>query len=101
MPARHHTYRITVEHIVSARESEPVHPTPLVFDAQNHDDLFRIVERARTATGLPPDEAAAMAVGLKLLSEIALTHRRNDLFSDLANDLGTFIGRLKAQRQTA
>ncbi len=35
------------------------------------------------------------------LSEIALTHRRNDLFSHLANNLGAFIGRLKAQRQTA
>ena len=50
-------------------------------------------------TDLGPDEAAAMAVGLKLLSEVALTHRKEDLFAELSGALGAFIGKLKSQRQ--
>ena len=101
MATRSHTYRVTVEHVASAWIGEPPNPTPFVFEAGNHDDILRIVERPRIATDLGPDEAAAMAVGLKLLSEVALTHRTEELFSDLSGAPGTFIGKLKARRQAA
>ncbi len=87
--------------MASAWIGEPPNPAPLVFEATNHDDILKIVERARGATDLGPDEAAAMAVGLKLLFEIALTHRKEELFSDLSGALGAFIGKLKARRQAA
>ncbi|MFF9550774.1 DUF3861 domain-containing protein [Methylobacterium fujisawaense] len=101
MAKRAHTYRVTVEHVASAWIGEPPNPVPLVFDARNHDDILQIVERARRVTSLGSDEAAAMAVGLKLLSEVALAHRSEDLFSDLSGALGAFIGKLKARPQAA
>ena len=91
---KQHQYRVTVEHLQTAR-GEPVSREPLVFAARNHDDLFAIVERARGGTGLSGDDAAAMVIGLKLLSEIALENRDHPLFSDLRDALGQFIGKLK------
>ncbi|MEE7441909.1 DUF3861 domain-containing protein [Methylobacterium oryzae] len=101
MAKRAHTYRVTVEHVASAWIGEPPNPAPLVFETRNHDDLLKIVERARKVTALGSDEAAAMAIGLKLLSEVALAHRSEELFSDLSGALGDFIGRLKARPQAA
>lgn len=101
MATRSHTYRFTVEHVASAWIGEPPNPAPLVFEATNHEDILRVVARARAATDLGPDGAAAMAMGLKLLSEIALAHRKEALFSDLSGALGAFIGKLEARRQAA
>jgi hypothetical protein len=92
-----HEYRITVEHLKTQREGDPLH-APLTFEAGNHDDVFAIVERMRArqeALGLAGDEVPAMAIGLKLLSEIALAHRKEALFAPLSAALGEFIGTLK------
>ena len=87
-------YRITVEH----RQTPTgvlVTGEALVFAARNHDDLFAIVERARAKTGLSADDAAALIIGLKLLSEIALENRGHPLFSDLREPLHEFVVKLK------
>ena len=62
----------------------------------NHDDIIGIVERARASTGLEPDAAASMAVGLKLLSEVMLQEKNNPLFDPLRSGMREFIGNLKA-----
>lgn len=89
-----HRYRITVEHVATAK-GDAVDRPPLVFEATNHDDLFAIVERMRARTDLPPEDAAPLAIGLKLFSEVALMHRGSPLFSGLRESLRAFIGRLK------
>jgi hypothetical protein len=89
-----HRYRVTVEHIATPNE-EPPQPAPLVFEVSNHDDLFGIVARMRARTDITPEETAPLAIGLKLLGEIALAHRNEALFADITKAVGAFIGRLK------
>ena len=98
MAARGHRYRITVEHLAAPREGMPLHE-PLVFEEGNHDDLFRIVGLQRDSGRFASDdEAAAFAIGLKLLSEAVLRNRDDPLLQSLKPAIGEFIGRLKAAR---
>ncbi|KAB8172533.1 DUF3861 family protein [Lysobacter maris] len=93
---REHRYRITVEHLAAPRADATLHP-PLVFEDGNHDDLFRIVGLQRAGGRFASDdEAAAFAVGLKLLSEAVLRNRDDALLQSLKPALGDFIRRLKA-----
>ena len=64
MSSRHYSYRITVTPTGAPSEGEALRP-PFTFEATNHDDIIAIVERARANTGLAPDAAASVAVGLK------------------------------------
>jgi hypothetical protein len=91
---KQHRYRITVEHLETSH-GEVLSRDPLVFTARNHDDLFEIVVRSRAITGLSNDDSAAMAIGLKLLSEIALENRNHPLFSELHEPIREFITKLK------
>lgn len=84
-----HQYRITVESL------DGQGATPLSFTARSHDDLLSIVERTRSRGTLDADEAAAMAVGLKLLGEVVLEHRKEALFSEFCEHIGAFIRKLK------
>jgi hypothetical protein len=89
-----HRYRITVEHLFTAK-GEAVDKPPLVFEALNHDDLLAIAERVRTRPDIPPEDAAPLAIGLKLFGEVVLKHRKEPLFTDIQEALGSFIGKLK------
>lgn len=99
---RKHHYRVSVEAADASGQLDSARR--LVFHASCHDDILQIVERARERGMLPPDEAAAMAVGLKLLGEVVLSHRNEALFSELCGHLGAFIKKLKSgegSRETA
>lgn len=96
MAVREHRYRITVEHIAAPREDIALH-APLVFEDGNHDDLFRIVDLQRgSGRFASEDEAAAFAIGLKLLGEAVLRRRDDPLLQQLKAPLGDFIRQLKA-----
>jgi hypothetical protein len=88
-------YRVTVESVNA--DGVPLETKPCVFTARSHDDLHVIVGRA-CARGIldTDDDSAAMAVGLKLLGEIALEHRNEPLFQEIYPQLGAFIQKLKA-----
>lgn len=92
---RKHHYRISVQKLTEAG-GLPDESEALVFQARCHDDVISIVERSRQRGLLDADDAAAMAVGLKLLGEIALEQRNTPLFGELAQDLGKFIRQLKS-----
>jgi hypothetical protein len=98
MPARQHRFRITVEHIAAPREGEPLQP-PLTFEAGNHDDILRIAGRMRARSGFPPDDAAALAIGMKLFSEVMLMNRDDPLFAELRPHMRQFVGALKARNR--
>jgi len=89
-----HLYRVTVEHVEDAK-GNAVEAPPLTFEVRNHDDLFPIVARMRTRPIFEPDEAAALAIGLKLLGEVMLRHREHELFAPLRPHYTEFIKRLK------
>ncbi len=92
---REHRYRVTLEHLGTPKEGAALHP-PLSFEASNHDDLFPIIERSRAKAVFDPDTAAALALGMKLFSEVMLKHRHHPLFADLRGPMRAFIGQYKA-----
>lgn len=83
-----HRYRITVQSLAQG--------AGLSFDVEQHEDLLRIVERVRSSGAFDAD-AAALAVGAKLLAGVMLRHRRDPLFAGLQPAMRTFIGNLKAR----
>lgn len=87
-------YRITVEALADSK-GQPTEAPPLKFEAANHDDLLALAEAQRTRLPYDPDTNASLMIGLKLLAEVALTHRKDPLFEDLMPALRNFIGKLK------
>ena len=94
---REHRYRITLEHLGTPKEGMILHP-PLTFEVANHDDLFPIIERSRAKAVFDPNTATALALGLKLFTEVILKNRDHPLFADIRGPMRAFIGAFKALR---
>ena len=89
-----HTYHLSLTH-ESDQRNNPVGKQVCEFDFKNHDDLSRIIERARQSAVVPSDEINEFCVGLKLLTEIAIKHRNEPAFAEFWPHLGTFIRTIK------
>lgn len=88
-----YAYPITVEAVAPlAKDAET---SRLQFAVTNHDDLFKIVEAVQSRNFLDSDKAAALALGLKLFSKVALEMRREPLFEPLMEPLKRFTRELK------
>lgn len=90
MPSAYYRFRVRVEAVDRAA-------APVSFEIDHHDDILAIVERVRAGTAFSPDDAGALAIGLKLFSEVALVHRQDPLFADIQAVLCVFIGNLKSR----
>jgi hypothetical protein len=90
-----HHYRITIEAIAAPQEAPVAQADSLRFEISNHDELFAIVERMRQREDLDPDSATALAVGLKLFSEVMLNNRQHPLFAPLKEAFPAFMKQLK------
>lgn len=94
---KQHRYRITLEHLATPK-GEPGTHSPLSFEARNHDDLFEIIARMQKKGLLAePDQAASLALGLKLLAEVTLENRENVFFAGLRGPLREFIQQVKGK----
>jgi Domain of Unknown Function with PDB structure (DUF3861) len=91
-------YQITVQPL--AGRAGDAAPAALTFPVTNHDDLLKIVERVQALGVLPPDEIAEFSIGLKLLTEVLLRHRRDPLFADLWPQMSEFMKKLKSTPAT-
>jgi len=92
---REHRYRITLEHLATPKQGEPVNAA-ISFETGNHDDLFTIVDKVRSKGQFDADTAASLALGLKLFTEVMLKNRSNPLFADINQPMRDFIQKLKA-----
>jgi hypothetical protein len=92
-------YRVTVEALTGAK-GEPVPGRTLSFEAANHDDILRIVERMQARLPFDGDTIASLGVGLKLFSEVSLAHRDDPMFAVIRPALSEFVRGLK-QRSAA
>lgn len=92
---KQHRYRVTLEHLADAKGASSTYDAPLRFEVGNHDDVFAIVERMRTRADLAPEAATALAVGLKLFSEVMLENRGHPLFAEFAPHFRDFMKTLK------
>ena len=96
MASTGYTYEVSLN-LVRGRDGQPPRePAALSFEHVNHDDIIVIVERMQGNSGLAPDAAAAVAVGLKLLGEVMLRQKNNALFDPLRGAMREFIGKLKS-----
>ena len=91
-----HRHRITVESLEANGSTGAATGTSLNFEVCNHDNMFHIVEAVRSKRLVDHDKSAALAIGLKLLSEVALEKRQDPLFAPPHNSLRRFIPQLKA-----
>lgn len=89
-------YSISLTALDGRPESESA---AITFEAQNHDDIFAIIDRLDQARLLPEGETAEFALGLKLFSEVVLRHRREPLFAEMSAAMGTFMKHLKAEER--
>jgi len=95
-----HTYRITLEYL-DGKLADGERPAPLQFDADNHDNLFDIIARGQSAGLTDADEAAALALGLKLFGEVMLKHRKDPLFAALQPAFMDFFNGFKERMRSA
>ena len=94
---KQHLYRIQIEHIEDAK-GQPVSRDPLSFDVGNHDDVFHIVEVMRARGDFNQDTSTALAVGLKLFSEVMLENKDHPLFEDFRPHFVQFMKQLKGKK---
>ncbi|KAF1712292.1 hypothetical protein CSC70_01855 [Pseudoxanthomonas kalamensis DSM 18571] len=93
---KQHRYRITVEHLATAKGEPSPYPAPLQFEVGNHDDLFKIVDILRQRELFPATATAdAFAIGLKLFGEVMLENRDHPLFAELRPQFVAFMKKLK------
>lgn len=85
MSDKAHSYRITVTPLDGTSVWGRVE-----FTHRNHDDIARVVAAAQAGAGLPLEAAAAMALGVKLLSETVLQHRGDPLLAEIRGPLASF-----------
>ncbi|WP_263385594.1 DUF3861 domain-containing protein [Granulicella arctica] len=91
-----YNYRITLEWLESTTQSQTPQERTIQFQVPNHDDLLKIVKAVRSKGIMDADKSAALAVGLKLFSEIVLEKRNDPLFAPLWEPIRLFTGQLKA-----
>lgn len=89
-----HVFKITVER-VDDQHGDPGNDPPLVFTAQNHDNILELAARR----GGGDERQLAFIVGLKLLGEALLADRDNPLYRDFIPHFGEFMKNLKQSRQ--
>lgn len=90
-----HRYRVTLEHLNNPK-GELSADSPLQLEVGNHDDIFKIVELMRNRDDLDQNDAAALAIGIKLFGEVMLDNRDNPLFASFMEDFSQFMKALKA-----
>lgn len=90
-----HHYRITLEYLGGKHAGAERHDT-LTFDVDNHDDLFAIIDKVRLAHIVDTDTSAALALGMKLFSEVMLQHKKDPMFAPM---LAAYLDYIKVFKQ--
>lgn len=97
MEKKSNQYRLTLE---ATSLKEPIEPLPTtIFAFENHDNLFKIIELAKTKKIFAKEgDAVEFALGLKLFTEVVLRNKQHPLFEELQPAIGSFMKRLKTYK---
>ncbi|ULJ76544.1 DUF3861 family protein [Rhizobium gallicum] len=87
-------YRVILQHIADSGEGSRQGRT-LQFDIVSHDDIIDIADIVRTKAIVPDDEASVLAVGMKLLGQVVLKHRKELAFADFWPHFESFLRSVK------
>lgn len=90
-----YTYRITRE-ATTPLPIENAETAHLQLTVVNHDNLFKVVEAVQSKNFIGTDKAAALALGLKLFSEVVLERPSEAPFAPMVEPLKQFIRELRA-----
>jgi hypothetical protein len=91
---RNNRYKIQLSEV--ALKSEQLPTQSVVFEFENHDDVFHIIRRLQDRNLFEnPEEAIEFAVGLKLFSEVLLRNKDAELFKHLKPHFADFMKKLK------
>ncbi|ARD22919.1 DUF3861 domain-containing protein [Shewanella japonica] len=88
-----HQYRITIEEINLADNQTG---QTLDFEFQDREDVLNVVEKLQKGSGLEPQEATKVALGLRLLGPIMMQNRKHQLFAEFMPHFKNFMHHLKS-----
>jgi hypothetical protein len=90
-------YKLTLEALKDP-QGETIEKSPLEFEFQNHDNIFKIIEIIKDKNLFAnPDECAEFAIGLKLFGKVMMYNRDLPLFEEMLPVFGQFMKRLKGK----
>lgn len=92
-----HLYNIDITPISDKEGNDCSHLEHINFDFACHDDLNQIIARVNTIEGITDQERMNFILGLKLLGEVMLEHRKHPLFEEFSKSFGQFMKKLKSQ----
>lgn len=90
-----HLYKFSITRLEDS-DGNPVEPESLEFEARNYDEIFNIVEAVKNKVDFDEDDAIALAVGIKLFSEVMLKNSKHELFKPLRPSFAKFMKQLKS-----
>lgn len=98
MEKKAYSYKLTIEGQTDPH-GEPFGSEPLELTFTNHDDIFKIIEMAKSKNQFDdPAVSTQFVLGLKMFGEIMLNDRKNPLFEDLIPAWGEFMKKLKGKK---
>ena len=86
-------YRVTIEEITPEQETAQ----SLVFEFQDREDVFNIVDNLKQKSGLEPEVATKVGVALRLLGPVMMANRKHELFADFMPHFKNFMQNLKSK----
>ena len=97
MDKKAYNYELTLKGLTDI-QGQAFESKPLILEFQNHDDLFKILEIAKSSAIFEnPNDNTEFFIGLKLFSEVLLRNRKtpNPVLKDLTETVGAFIKKKK------
>ncbi|GEP93331.1 protein of unknown function [Chitinophaga terrae (ex Kim and Jung 2007)] len=97
MDKKAYNYQLTIKGLTDL-QGQTFENEPLILEFQNHDDLFKILEIAKSSAIFEnPNDNTEFFIGLKLFSEVLLRNRKtpNPVLKDLTETVGAFMMKLK------
>lgn len=95
-----HQYQITVEDLGGRHAGAKLHH-PVVFEADNHDDIIEIIESVQASQMFDRRTSASLVLGMKLFSEVMLKHRKDPLFEPILVAYREYVGQFKLRIKEA
>lgn len=91
---KNNVYKIRLQE-VALKDGTPAEKS-MEFEFENHDNIFRIIQKMQEMGILGDrEQAVEFALGIKLFSEVMLKHTHNNLFEELKPAFGQFMKKLK------
>jgi len=96
MEKRNNKYNIVLKEVALKDGTTP--EKSISFDFENHDNLFDIIEKIKAKALFDENASVEFAVGLKLFTEVMLTHKQHELFEELRPAIMEFMKKLKGKQ---